>query len=527
MQNSFELFPEELLANLRMRRSHSRHFLIRAINRRMLQDVDDFLPSFFAKFVDDASFQDRLKTRRPLLNPNRVQTGQILPTSILRDHFSTKAFSSEEKFSNSSSVELSRPIQVRTQHKPPPSFHQLRSDVRNHRSRMTNSTNYSFHDVSDDVTPTYPQLRRTEGDGSEAIHLVPNRPIPIQVSHTPPSDEPPDFVSPRLLLLRGEKNRRQMARVRVAQGKKPVPVRTEVCETSFPTLVGEQKLVDTSRSPANTSTLAVNQQVPVESDSEAKMSVRVLKHIGNPPLEILRSSKMRFGAIQHVAVETNDTIDLQYVEVKDQEVDNIEAMRSEQFLTGRSLASVDRNQATQLNVTTHVLHNDATTQNDVKMLDAEVMHVDKTEFSLELGPIEMDVECYPVCSDHPAGFGKSGFEIPSSKPSFEISNSPSGTFASFYRLPSCEEELEDRITEFGHVSVDGDVTSTDDVLSKRVEPSDVSQPISELVATSIGSDTERFHRSTSKCTCEEISAELPSPPGSEPTTPVVSCNADG
>jgi len=522
MQNPFEILSDRLIGDLRMRRSHSRHFLIRALNRRMLQDVDDFLPPSFEKWGED-KLQDRFIDRKSRLENALFKRkagfnfGQNDPSSVPVDHFSNKSFP----------VEVSRSIPISTHHKPPPSFSCSRSNIRNFWTRLTpystSTSDQRYNDTDAGTLTSSAQLLRTDGDGSEAFQLKSHHPIPIQVSHVPLIDEPPDFVSPHLLLLRSEKNRRQMARVRVARDNKPVPVRTEVLEASYPTLVSEHPF-DSSLSDADNGSVELHQQRPL-SDPAARMSARVLKHIGNPPREILRSSRMRFGAIQHVAVGTSDVAGIQHAKVKGQETDNIETVKSEEFHSGKTTTLKDSDRTTQVGASSHALRDDASTQNDVKMFNAEVMHGERTEFSLELGPIEMDIECYPVCNDHPAGFGKPGFDISSRKPSYEISSPPNGTYSSFYRLSSCEDNLEDRITDFGNVNVDDDVSSTVDVISKRVDASDVIKPISKLVQPRIEPVSERFDgsRPTSKCTCDENNSELTSPPGIEPSTPVVSC----
>ena len=514
MKSSFQNFPasSETFDDLRWLKNNSRHFLIRTLNRRMLQDVDETLPPTFTDWVNKSSLKNRFMDRRSRFLVNRRQIKLNHDSKpCLRSPTSTH---SDLFFASADQLHSGPPGRFANAHqKPPSNVHYFRNDLHQLRSLNASLSIKSSAPQSNDVTdetrlPPSSQSQRAESDESRVAGF--QHPVPIPVSHAPATDEPSDFVSPHLLLIRNEKKRRQVARVKVAQGKKPVPVRTEVCVTSFPTLVEASEPITIEHS-------------PTENDSDNRMTVTIMKRVVNPPLEAVRSSRIRFGVMQNVAVEAGERLQ---TEVKDQE-NVIIAEKSELFQSGKrneNVLSVGGKRSTQFDAKTQAVRDDVTTYDDAKMVDAEVMLGSKAEFSLELGPIEMNIECYPACSDHPAGFGTSGFDIPSSKPMFGLSGPANGSFESFYPLQLCNDNLDDTTTKFDRVNSDNDVTSTDGVISKRVLSSDDIQPISELVTSRVEPDNERVDGSipASKCTCEPSSIKVASSLGSEPLPLAVS-----
>ena len=269
-----DFFSDDAIMNMRLRRTNSRRFLIRALRRRMLQDVDDVLPCSIPHWK--SRFNNNYVTNDSRHFSNPVSFHRIEPHSPYDD---LPHNISEEGHNTAVS-------------KPPFSHPAAKVEATKFESGVTcclpNHDNLNRFANDNFASSSH----RSDGDGSEC----PDKPIPIPVIHASDgkrSTAHPDFVPPSLLLLRSEalkeRNRRQIPRIKIAPKKLPVHVVREVRVRSFPTLViskEEEKNVTAMK----------------DAEGKMKMESRVQQRMETVPLQ--REGKTSALDQRNVEIET-------------------------------------------------------------------------------------------------------------------------------------------------------------------------------------------------------------------------------
>ena len=238
---------DDAMMNVRMRRARSRHFLIRALRKRMGQNIQDFLPltagnsncyAWSRDFQSDLKSFDR-RQQKFLIRDAMHEDLHSYAKPMMDDACELSFLTSEQRSKPPSRLKSreSRTKRYRSSFVMHCSNNLLLPEVLNRRCNIS-STSLGPHPGCDFKNQTSPPLP----DPAEDL-LGENISIPVTHLSRQEVDQRkhPDFVSPKLLLHRsqawGQRSQRQMARVKVAAADSRSYVRTEMCETRFPELV--------------------------------------------------------------------------------------------------------------------------------------------------------------------------------------------------------------------------------------------------------------------------------------------------
>lgn len=428
-------FDDCMLSTLRMRRDRSRHFLVRAIRKRMLQDVEDFLPHLIPNNHHglDADRSDSFNQkphnsfarlgRRKGSNPddNRVANDTSLcnrssseqeskpPSHVTTRKGKTKRYRSSYVMHCSK-----RSLSSGSNHD-----HLHGSDIRTHFDKKTGF----LHDS---------QLANTSG----AI-MIPVTHLSNEAEHNP------DFVSPKLLLQRNEtviqRSQRQVARVKVASAGSRSYVRTEICETHFPKLVhgvnvnseNDQSVVDSAAGKVAMSLVPAEKYIcsSVDDDEPSTLSLMGVQTFSRGIEDIETEDDVQPGNHECLVPGINHKSSLAPSTKCSSNTEPIPRFSNVNHVTRNYVTTHDRIEKTQASALTEVL-----TQN------ADDARGEALPNQQESAP--MDVGVYTVHTE-------TSFISP-----YNASPSPPDSLNSLFRIPS-QDDIE-RITDFSQSELDSE-----------------------------------------------------------------------